>query len=42
MSRTIREVAIRRGDEIWVDVRGDDAEAGKLDYVQLDDRGGAF
>jgi hypothetical protein len=35
MSRTIREVAIRRGDEIRVDVQGDDAEAGKLDYVQL-------
>ena len=35
MSQTIRDVAIRRGDEIRVDVRGDDAEAGKLDYVQL-------
>jgi hypothetical protein len=28
-------VTIRRGDEIRVDVRGDDAEAGKLDYVQF-------
>jgi hypothetical protein len=42
MSRTIREVAIRGGDEIRVDVRGDDAEAGKLDYVQLNDRGLQF
>jgi len=35
MSRTIRDVAIRRGDEIRVDVQADDAAAGKLDYVQL-------
>lgn len=34
-SRTIRDVTIRRGDEIRVDVRGDGGEAGKLDYVQL-------
>ena len=34
-SRTIRDVTIRRGDEIMVDVRGDDTEAGKLDYVQF-------
>jgi len=35
MSRTIRDVPIRRGDEIRVDVQADDAAAGKLDYVQL-------
>ena len=34
-SRIFRDVMIRRGDEIRVEVRGDDAEAGKLDYVQL-------
>jgi len=37
MSRTIRDVALRRGDEIRVDVQADDAAAGKLDYVQLTD-----
>jgi len=35
MSRAIRDVAIRRGDEIRVDVQAADAAAGKLDYVQL-------
>jgi hypothetical protein len=40
MSRTIRDVTISRGDEIRVDVRADDAEADKLDYVQLNARNG--
>ena len=40
-SRTIREVAIRRGDEIRVDVQADGGKTGKLDYVQLNCRGDA-
>lgn len=34
-SKTIANVAIHTGDEIMVKVRADGAEAGKLDYVQL-------
>ena len=36
MSHTIRQVAIRRGDAIQLDIRADNGEAGRLDYVQLD------
>jgi hypothetical protein len=34
-SQTVRNVAIGRGDEIMVEVRGNGGEAGRLDYVQL-------
>ena len=40
MSRTIRDVAIRRGDEVGLDVQAADSAAGKLDYVQLNDQSG--
>jgi len=39
-SRTIHDVAIRRGDEIRLDVQAADSAAGKLDYVQLNDQRG--
>ena len=37
-THTISDVAIRSGDEIMVEVRGDSSEYGKLDYVQLNYR----
>lgn len=37
-SQTIRNVAIRRGDEVQVNFHGSGRESGKLDYVQLDRR----
>jgi hypothetical protein len=38
MTQTVRDVEIRNGDEIRVDAQG---TPGRLDYVQLDDRGPA-
>ncbi len=40
MSHTVQGVAIRRGDEIRVEVQGDDKEPGRLDYVELTEAGG--
>jgi len=37
-TRTVSDVAIKSGDEIMVDVRGNSTEYGKLDYVQLNYR----
>ena len=37
-SQTIPDVAIRRGDEIAVELQADGETAGKLDYVQLNRR----
>lgn len=37
-THTISDVAIRSGDEIMVEVRGNSGEYGKLDYVQLNNR----
>jgi len=37
-TRTVPDVAIKSGDEIMVDVRGDSTEYGKLDYVELNYR----
>ncbi|MHC4542042.1 MAG: hypothetical protein ACYS74_20015, partial [Planctomycetota bacterium] len=34
-THTIEDVTVGSGDEIMVEVRGDSAESGKLDYVQL-------
>jgi len=34
-TRTVSDVAIKSGDEIMVEVRGDSGEYGKLDYVEL-------
>jgi len=41
-SHTIQDVKIRHGDELRVDVQTDNAEAGRLDYVQLNERTAQF
>ncbi len=40
-TQTIHDVAIRRGDELRLDVQSDGGEAGRLDYVQLNHRSNA-